>query len=380
MTSSPIIDSDGFFQKLAFGNPVSATLTGVSTASSSGVLLVFISYEGGAGAPASVSGIVDTAGLSFTKRQQVQNTNSGTENVSLELWWAHYSSALSSDAITVTMTGICDGINVVAAGVTGCYDNAAPFDLNVSLPASTATPSGSSPPTVSGVSTTSPDDLILFLASSSPSGPGHCSNPPTGFNGYTNSTGSGGGSNWNDFGLFTLSVSAAQSGQSYTLGGSSTDGYVALVDALTANPTSSTETGTAEMAFGPFAFAGSGGLEEHGSGALAFGPFAFDGAGLFAKGGSGVLAFGPFAFHGVGDSAAEVGSGAMGFGPPAIKAYGAELGVSSASAAAGLNLLLSQQLQPLTWNVPIADKSTGLPTNEFMRKWQRNIAIFNAQL
>src|SRR6185312_4622607 len=78
---------------------------------------------------AHVSGISDTAGLTWTRR-------SGTVN-NTEMWWAVAPTALSGDVITVTFlsstfhTTIAFGLSGVAAS--------SQFDSNVSLPSSSST-------------------------------------------------------------------------------------------------------------------------------------------------------------------------------------------------------------------------------------------------
>lgn len=315
--TSPAIDASGCFQHLAFTNVSSCAVT-TSTTSSAGVLFAFVSFEG---ATARTVSSVTASGLTFTKRKAVPNANSGVNNVALEVWTAPWSGgALSSLVVTANMSGLCDGVNMVTFGVTGCANNSSPFDPNVAVPNTATTASGAAKPTLS-LTTSKPDDLVLFFMASSGSGPGNCANPPTSYTLPTNASGSGGGVNWCDFGFFWRSVSASQSGVSVTPIGAQTDGYVEMIDAVTADTLQETATGA--MAFGPAAMVGVGTRVETATETLHFGPHAFSVSATDAHSGSGGLAFGPHKFVAAG-GIGETASGGLAFGPAAIVASGLE--------------------------------------------------------
>lgn len=129
----------------------------------------------------------------------------------------------------------------------------------------------------------------------------------------------------------------------------------------------STETGTATLAFGSLAFSGIGSAFNAATGGLAFGPLSFIASGAAIVTGTSALAFGPLSFAASG-IVARTAVGVLNFAGISIAALGADLGVGC------LNSIVIPQLgqvQPLTWNVPIADKNSGNPTPEFQKKWRR---------
>jgi hypothetical protein len=105
--------------------------------------------------PATVTTISDTAGLTWAKRSSRQYL-SGTQD-NLEVWWALSSGILSSDVITVNLNSAPSQSTLIAFGVNGA-DLTSPWDPNASLP---VTASGTGVPSVSGVSTTKSNTILL---------------------------------------------------------------------------------------------------------------------------------------------------------------------------------------------------------------------------
>ena len=105
-----------------------------------------------------VSNITDTYGLHWTERSattspdmiQYAGSVAGVDN---EVWWALATSPLSSDTITINLSGTTDCESEVAFGVNGA-NISNPWDSNTSLPPKAISVSGVSTPSVSGISTT----------------------------------------------------------------------------------------------------------------------------------------------------------------------------------------------------------------------------------
>src|SRR6185312_1692745 len=129
----------------------------LSTSKTNDVIVVVASSRRGSSAT-SVSSVSDTAGLSWAQRAAATLTDSGANfHIDVELWRAFSSAALSGDKITVTFGATATEINLLAFGLNGSQSS--PSDANGSLPAS-ASAIGPSP-AVSGISTTSANDLVI---------------------------------------------------------------------------------------------------------------------------------------------------------------------------------------------------------------------------
>lgn len=160
---------------------------------------------------------------------------------------------------------------------------------------------------------------------------------------------------------------------------SNSGSYVLKATGWTLGAASSTETGTASLAFGPLAFNGAGSVAHAAGGTLAFGPLRFTAAGQAIVTGTGALAFGPLRFVGAG-VAGHLATVALHFGAIKFLAIGANTGTSpSPTNPVVENNSALNELQPLTWNVPIADKNSGNPTPEFQRKWQKQFDVIKKQ-
>ena len=96
-----------------------------------------------------VSSITDSSGLTWNLRE--------TENPAfypVYEYWASTTASIMSDIITISFSGSGSSLSAVAASITGCSSLSAPFDVNASLPAGSAT----DPITVS---TTAANTLVL---------------------------------------------------------------------------------------------------------------------------------------------------------------------------------------------------------------------------
>lgn len=122
------------------------------------------------------------------------------------------------------------------------------------------------------------------------------------------------------------------------------------------------ETGTASMLFGGATFAAAGiDARVHGDVSMLFGGIVISATALkYAHGGPGTMTFG-----GIG-----------------IVALGADLGPGPSPVNPVVAKLKNFGIQPLTWNIPIADHKTGWPTPEFQQKWlkQFNLIITQAAI
>lgn len=106
-----------------------------------------------------ISGIADGAGLSWAKRSSVTLDNAEGASSDLEVWRAVSTGALSADVITVTFNASVLACSGIAFGINGA-DTTTIWDANVSVPA-TATSSSGSVPTITGISTTTANDIAL---------------------------------------------------------------------------------------------------------------------------------------------------------------------------------------------------------------------------
>jgi hypothetical protein len=125
----------------------------LTTTNANDVIILFAIVNLNAAGP--ISSVSDTAGLTWTARKQVTGCG-GNSLYNLEEWWAPAPSALVSDVITIHCASVIGFATLTAFGVSGA-NTAAPFDVNVSLPAST---NASSSASVS-VSTTAANTMVL---------------------------------------------------------------------------------------------------------------------------------------------------------------------------------------------------------------------------
>ena len=241
MPSSPNLDTTFGVVNISCGwvNGTSHT-TGVQSnnaATSNELLVACISYE----ANGNPSGQEITAfscslgSLTFSKLGYVQNTTSGGDGETLEVWAAPCSSQFNSGAtnwsFSLTWSGYVDECSITAFMLQGLNSISAPLDTSGSNPASAFNSTSTTPPTVS-MTTSQADDLLIAVT-------GRAQNfAPTGTpGGWTNAgsnTDASGNAN-EGINVDYMAVSSAGS-QSYTnTNGTSDLSYASLLLAFTAN-------------------------------------------------------------------------------------------------------------------------------------------------
>lgn len=129
-------------------------LPGLTTTNTNVVAVVFVLLNGSAAA-VTVSSITDTAGLTWTLRTRLSAAG-GDAKQSVEEWWATSASALSSNVITLNLAGTMVFATASAFGISGA-DTTTPFDVNGSLPSSSATNNSTSVT----LSTTAANTMVL---------------------------------------------------------------------------------------------------------------------------------------------------------------------------------------------------------------------------
>lgn len=210
----------------------SATLT----AAIGEIVVLQAAQEKTTGAVATVSSISDGTGNVYAKRFSASQAPTPTFNASQghEVWWTYVANTLTAASITVTLSGAIDDATILVAGYqgfTGTAYQTNPWDTNASLPA-TAQSTGTSLPTLSGVSTDSTAGMLLMGMSSVPTNA--VPDPPVGFTALTGSPVLNNGAVLAMQGQFAdLAYSSAQSAASFTMQGVSANGWIFYVDALT---------------------------------------------------------------------------------------------------------------------------------------------------
>lgn len=222
--ASPSLDGSAVLVHGGVGNGTNITrpLPALTTSVANDLIVVFVAIE--QNTPPAVSS-VSSAHLTFTKRSSHVHP-AASPNCSTEVWAARVVGTLSSEVITVTLAAGCDAWCIAAQA----FQNVAPakWDPNAAVPAVGDGTGGST--SVSGVSTTNPDDLLFgswsFTSQPAPAQP----------SGWTTIASQSeivqGGSLSSQLVAF-LSVSAAQSGVTVTSGG--VGNYAAVIDALTSD-------------------------------------------------------------------------------------------------------------------------------------------------
>lgn len=184
------------------------------------------------GTYATVTGVTDTSGLTWQRRGGIKTATCGN----MEIWWAYTAAAIASDTISIGLTGTYDDACVVVCTFTGC-NTTNPWDSNPTLPAFVAATSGTAA-SISGISTTNPDDTLLCTAATNGSSSAYLNYVPSGFT-FTAKASNVGGSNYALEGNGYEQVSAKQSGitvtWSATLNTAVSDTWPMYVDALTAD-------------------------------------------------------------------------------------------------------------------------------------------------
>lgn len=140
----------------------SSTTTGsasLTTSDTNDIIVVLESNEDAPGGAVRIVTSITAPGLTFAERSY---TSLGTPTYQdAEVWWAYSASALSAEAITITLSGTTDDAVIVAFGVHGA-NTASPWDADFAIPR-VASGGGSTTPTVTGVSTENANDMVLGL-------------------------------------------------------------------------------------------------------------------------------------------------------------------------------------------------------------------------
>jgi hypothetical protein len=147
------------------GATTSTTLT-ISTTGTNRIILVFVATE--TITTARTVSSVSASGLTFAKRSGLGYTsNTGGYLGNMECWWAYAAAQQTNLVITVTISGACDSGCAAACAIAGVTNTTAPWDPNVSLPATnvnnTTTANTSS---ATGITTRFDNTIDLFLWSS----------------------------------------------------------------------------------------------------------------------------------------------------------------------------------------------------------------------
>lgn len=134
------------------------TLGAITTAKQRGELIVGVAI---AGAKNQISGITDSLALLTFTRFSLSNTS----GPSLDVWKAHYSAPLTSDALTITISTAAQNWDAMAFGL----GNTSGYDPNASLPGNVNSIVGGTP-LVSGLSTTNAADVWFAVMANNASG------------------------------------------------------------------------------------------------------------------------------------------------------------------------------------------------------------------
>ena len=152
------------------GTPQTGLISGAATntvasaaftsSNSNDVVIAFVNTTNGSSITvSSISG----GGLTWIKRKQFAITTSTFNFGSIEEWYGIAASPLSSQVITATLSGNSNSATITVFAISG-GNTTTPFDVNVSLPATASDITGTSTvPTVSGVSTTNANTVLLSL-------------------------------------------------------------------------------------------------------------------------------------------------------------------------------------------------------------------------
>jgi hypothetical protein len=173
-------------------------ITGVSTTAASGILVAFVYVADTSGLSAINDG---GAGLTWVKRG---STQSNSDSTVLEMWYATFSSAVTSDSMQFVTVNAAKFVNISVQAFTG--NNAStPWDANGALPSHSTT--------AASITTSHATDMLLGMS-------------------YTPGVTPGGGAGWtvlatnNAVLVEVKQVSATQSGVGLGATGGTIDGEI----------------------------------------------------------------------------------------------------------------------------------------------------------
>lgn len=151
------------------GAAANTATVALTTSLTNDIIVVMAFSQKNATPHRTVSGITDTAGLTWTKRSAIaQDSAVGqfiTCFIDAEVWWAYSSGALTGDTITVTYSGATDAGVLIAFGVNSsgtAFSASSPWDTNGSLPATNFTAGVVTPSAT--VSTTAANTLLFAVS------------------------------------------------------------------------------------------------------------------------------------------------------------------------------------------------------------------------
>lgn len=173
-------------------------------------IIAIAAYSGAAssGTNRTISSI-SGGSLSFTPYARSHGSNQG----SMDVWYAVSASSLGSTTFSVTFSGTYDDASVIVFGIKGA-STTSPFDPNASLPA-TFSSNTNVAPSFTGISTSNAADLLFMVVGSNNSNT--LTSPPTGWTFLANIS-NGGGVQFSNIGAATLGLSSVVSNQTYTWG------------------------------------------------------------------------------------------------------------------------------------------------------------------
>ncbi|MDE1860902.1 MAG: hypothetical protein KGH72_04275 [Candidatus Micrarchaeota archaeon] len=145
-----------------FSSARSGTVT-LSTSNTNDMIIIDAGFESTSTQGAQiVNSISDTAGLNWTMRNEIRlHPDSHNAYDDMEEWYAVSPSKLSSDVITVHLSGTIDDAVLNAFGISGA-NVTSPFDKNITLPGSTTGANGGV--ATAYFATSNPNDIIFGMA------------------------------------------------------------------------------------------------------------------------------------------------------------------------------------------------------------------------
>lgn len=230
------ITQDGYASGAGGGSQTGGSVT-LSTTNAGDIIVLCVYSEdnGHAGGPLVVNAVSSTHTTGWTKRASTtspDNVQNGA-GAALDVWYGVASAPLTGEVISFTFSGTVDDWGAVCSGWSG-VDQATPWDTNVAIPASNTSNAGTTDPSVTGVSTSANNTVVLAFAGST--GNGNFSNPssaPSGFSGQGTPGSTGGGRLFAEcYGAYQAQT-APQSGITVAFT-TAVSGWISIVDALRA--------------------------------------------------------------------------------------------------------------------------------------------------
>jgi len=170
-----------------FTPPSTFTFSGTNkTAGGNELVLCCIGYNLDPGADATVSSVTVT-GLTFTHQFTINNPTSGADNNTIEVWAAPASSAFNASGTNLTYTiswngsTEIDGVAACVFAVEGLYSINAPYDQNLSLPATAYNTSNAATPTATFSTSQAANLLIGLTVNTNPFGSNEFPVAPSGW-------------------------------------------------------------------------------------------------------------------------------------------------------------------------------------------------------